>query len=446
MVMVTPRRGGAAGRALRIARLGAGLTASYLGYQVQGLWLNEAGAEKARRTFGRKQGRRIRDELAALRGPVMKIGQMLSMQSHVFSPEVIEELSGLQAQAPPMHPSLMRAQFRNAFGSYPEELFKSFELEPLAAASLGQVHRAVTRDGEPVCVKIQYPAIREAIANDFRALRAATLPARLTRRLPDAILREAEERMIEETDYRKEADNIDFFRAGLAPVPYLRTPKVIRELSAEKVLTMSFVPGRRLDDLLAEKPSQAWRNQLAIRLMELLFRQVVALGAIHADPHSGNYLFDAEGNVGLIDFGCVKRLEPRAVAIFQEVLWRRWAGDPRRTLALGRRLFAGKECPDDKTIRSTMAEIGAAYDIFYPVDESAEVDFGDPKVLRVTMKLGRYIVTKASRFLPAEFLFLSRSELGLYNAMHQLRCRLPMGRVSREMLARFGSRPDFPSA
>jgi hypothetical protein len=443
MVMVTPGKGGAGGRAMRIAWLGAGLAASYLGYQVQGLWLNEAGTERAKQALGRKQGRRIRDELAAMRGPIMKIGQMLSMQSHALPAEIIEELAGLQAQAPPMHPSLMRAQFRNALGSYPEELFKSFDPEAVAAASLGQVHRAVTRNGEPVCVKIQYPAIREAIANDFRALRAATMPVRLTRHLPEALLREAEERMMEETDYRKEADNIDYFRAALAPVPYARIPKVFRDLSAEKVLTMSFVPGRRLDDLLAEKPSQTWRNQVAARLMELLFRQVVVLGAIHADPHSGNYLFDADGNIGLIDFGCVKRLEPRAVAIFREVISRRWGGgDPRRTLALGRRLFTGGGRPDEKIILSTMAEIRAAYDVFYPFDDNAEVDFGDPKILRLTTKLGRAIIAKASRYLPAEFLFLSRAELGLYNAMHQLRCRLPTGRLSRELLARFGSRPD----
>ena len=115
-----------------------------------------------------------------MRGPIMKLGQALSMQTQLFDPAVVEELAGLQMQAPAMHATLMRAQFKTAMGKFPEEIFRSFEPEPFAAASLGQVHWAVTKRGEEVAVKIQYPAIHEAIANDFKMLRAAGFPARLT--------------------------------------------------------------------------------------------------------------------------------------------------------------------------------------------------------------------------------------------------------------------------
>src|SRR5436853_4829973 len=110
----------------------------------------------------------------------MKLVQALSMQTHLLGTEIVEELSALQMHAPSMHPSLMRAQFKCALGKYPEEVFHSFEPEPFAAASLGQVHWAVTRRGEPVAVKIQYPAMREAIKSDFQALRTAGFAATLT--------------------------------------------------------------------------------------------------------------------------------------------------------------------------------------------------------------------------------------------------------------------------
>src|SRR5690348_9711014 len=168
--MVKPVRGSVR-RAARLMQLGAGLAGSYLAYQLQRPLLDPERARGRRQDLRRQHARKVRQELQELRGPIMKVGQALSMQTHFLGADVIEELSHLQMQAPPMHPTLMRAQFKNALGKYPEEVFRSFNEEPFAAASLGQVHWAVTRPGEEVAVKIQYPAMREAIESDFRALR-----------------------------------------------------------------------------------------------------------------------------------------------------------------------------------------------------------------------------------------------------------------------------------
>jgi predicted unusual protein kinase regulating ubiquinone biosynthesis (AarF/ABC1/UbiB family) len=128
------------GRAARLAKMGAGLAGSYLAYQLQRPFMDESEIHDRRQTLRKNSARKIREGLQDLRGPMMKLGQALSMQTHLLDAEVIAELANLQMQAPPMHPTLMRAQFKTAFGKYPEDVFRSFEAEPFAAASLGPVH------------------------------------------------------------------------------------------------------------------------------------------------------------------------------------------------------------------------------------------------------------------------------------------------------------------
>ncbi|MDB6040137.1 MAG: putative protein kinase, partial [Verrucomicrobiales bacterium] len=223
-------KGKPAGRATRLAQLGVGIAGSYISYQLQRPFLDDKRRLEKREAMGIKSARQIREQLQTMRGPIMKVGQALSMQTHIFTPEVIEELSNLQMQAPPMHPSLMRAQFKSSFGRYPEEVFRSFEEQPFAAASLGQVHWAVTRSGDKVAVKIQYPAIREAIESDFKMLRKAGFLARMTGHLEDSIISEAERGFLEETDYLKEAQNIQYFQKHLRPLSFVRVPAVYAEL------------------------------------------------------------------------------------------------------------------------------------------------------------------------------------------------------------------------
>src|SRR4029453_11103458 len=211
-------------------------------------------------------------------------------------------------RAPGMHPSLARAQFKGTLGKYPEEMFREFDPEPFAAASLGQVHRAVTFHGEKVAVKVQYPAIRSAIESDLKLLRSAALPGRVTGHVPSALLDEIARGLLEETDYLREAGNLDYFREGLAGLDFVTVPSVHRELTTDRVLTMSFVEGESLSDWLKRKPSQALRDLTGARLFEFYETQLQHLRVIHADQHPGNFLFQPDGRFGLVDFGCVKRV------------------------------------------------------------------------------------------------------------------------------------------
>jgi predicted unusual protein kinase regulating ubiquinone biosynthesis (AarF/ABC1/UbiB family) len=327
-------------------QLGASLAGSYLAYQLQRPFFDEERATGQRKALRLKQAKQVRQELQGLHGPIMKVGQALSMQTHFLGAELIEELSALQMQAPPMHPTLMRAQFKGAFGKSPEEVFRSFEPEPFAAASLGQVHWAVTKSGEDVAVKIQYPAMREAIESDFQALRAAGFAARLTGHLQESVIREVERGILEETDYHKEARNIEHFGKALAPLDFIRVPKVHRELSSDQVLTMSRVPGLRLQDFLKTNPSQELRDRLGAGLTRLFFFQLFRVQALHADPHPGNYLFNNDGTIGLVDFGCVKYLKPEVVPCYAQFWSREWVHDSRVYAEIIRVIFGPKVSPN----------------------------------------------------------------------------------------------------
>src|SRR5207302_748015 len=277
------------GRALSMASMGAGLAGSYVGYLLQRVFLGEAKGRIKLKSTHTRAARRMAEQMQALRGPAMKLGQMLSLQTGVLPDEILTELATLQMEAPGMHTSLVRVQIKGSLGREPEEIFKNFTTEPFAAASLGQVHHAITREGQRVAVKIQYPGIRRAIENDFRLFRTFAKPAQASGHIPKLAIDEIEKQIVAETDYVREADNIEFLANSLAPLSFVKVPHVFREYSSDKVLTMSLMTGRHLEDFLAQRPSQTLRNQLGAHLFELFYFQLLKIEAFHADPHWGNY-------------------------------------------------------------------------------------------------------------------------------------------------------------
>jgi predicted unusual protein kinase regulating ubiquinone biosynthesis (AarF/ABC1/UbiB family) len=420
-------------RAARLMQLGAGLAGSYLGYQLKRPLFDKERADEHRQKLRRKQARQVRQELQELRGPVMKLGQALSMQTHFLGAELVEELSALQMHAPPMHPSLMRAQFKSSLGKYPEEVFRSFEPEPFAAASLGQVHWAITKRGEPVAVKIQYPAMREAIGSDFQALRTAGFAARLTGHLPEAVIEEVQRGILEETDYLKEAQNIDHFKRALAPLEFVRVPSTYPALSSQQVLTMSRVPGMRLQDFLKTNPSQEIRDKLGSGLTHLFFFQLFHVHALHADPHPGNYLLNKDGTIGLVDFGCVKYLQPEVIRCYAQFWSRQWVRNPKIYGDIIRVIFGSKVSPEEPRVRRCMNGIKQFYDEFHPLDSGAKpLDLADARFMEGLAKLAKILI--GNKFLSPEFVFLSRTESGMCNLLHILKARVPTTKIVRQWM------------
>ncbi|HJU91459.1 MAG TPA: AarF/ABC1/UbiB kinase family protein [Pyrinomonadaceae bacterium] len=422
-------------RALRMASMGAGVAGSYLGYILQRAFVGKAEGERKLKSTHTRAARRMRDEMQSLRGPAMKLGQTLSLQTAILPDEILAELASLQMEAPGMHPSLVRVQMKRGLGREPEEIFEKFTPEPFAAASLGQVHEAKTREHERVAVKIQYPGIRQTVENDFKWFRTVTKPGQASGYIPKEIIDEMQKQMLAETDYRLEADNIDFFREKLSPLSFVEVPRVFREYSSDKVLTMSFVRGRHLEQFLAQKPSQKLRDQLGTNLVELFYFQLLKLGAFHADPHWGNYLFNDNATIGLIDFGCAKKLQPAALKYLHSVFLYpgdRHAPEFRRLLETNYRA-QGKKL-STPAYRALVSFSEKFYRNVYPPERQQQkrFDFADKTFLtdyiREATKLFR------TKHVMAEFLFMARAEMGLYHTLHALKARVPTSDIVRKYL------------
>ncbi len=423
-------------RALSIASMGADVAGSYLGYLLQRAFLGEERASRKLKSTHTRAARRIRDEMQSLRGPAMKLGQTLSLQTGTLPDEVLAELATLQMEAPGMHPSLVRVQVKGSLGREPEEIFKDFAPEPFAAASLGQVHRALTREGQRVAVKIQYPGIGQSIENDFSLFRAVSKPAQASGHIPKEAIDEIQEQIVAEIDYRREADNIEFFEQRLAPLAFVKIPRLLRQYSSDKVLTMSLMPGRHLEDFLAQRPSQKLRNQLGAHLFELFYFQLLKVEAFHADPHWGNYLFNDDASIALVDFGCVKYLRPESVAYLRSVFLypgARDSADFRRLLERHYELAGEKLLPAAR--RALISFADNFYRKVYPPESEKQspFDFGNAEFLQDYLRESKNLFR--TKGVLTEFIFMGRAEMGLYQTLNRLGARVPTSQIVRKYLS-----------
>ncbi len=244
--------------------------------------------------------------LGAMKGVLMKIGQMASYVDDGLSPAVRRTLSRLQDSVPPMSAELAAGVVREELGLPPEEAFARWDPEPIAAASIGQVHRALTHDGRAVAVKVQYPGIAETIAADLgnvallRRMLRISAPAQDV----DALIAELRDRVLEELDYRREAENQRLVAAYYDGHPTIMVPKIIDELSTRRLVTSELADGARFAELA--QWSQQERDLAAETIYRFTFRSLYDVHAFNGDPHPGNYLFHGGGRVTFLDFGLVK--------------------------------------------------------------------------------------------------------------------------------------------
>jgi predicted unusual protein kinase regulating ubiquinone biosynthesis (AarF/ABC1/UbiB family) len=248
--------------------------------------------------------------LGAMKGVMMKIGQMASYADGGLSPAFRRTLARLQDSVPPMTPQLAAAVVAEELGAPPEQAFARWDPRPIAAASIGQVHRAVTLDGRAVAVKVQYPGIAETITADLRnvALLRRMLRVAAPAQDVDALLSELRERIGEELDYRREAASQRLMAAYFDDHPTIHIPAIISELSTRRVMTSELSDGARFAEV-ATWP-QRERDLAAETIYRFVFRSLYEVGAFNGDPHPGNYLFHRGGRVTFLDFGLVRHFTP----------------------------------------------------------------------------------------------------------------------------------------
>jgi predicted unusual protein kinase regulating ubiquinone biosynthesis (AarF/ABC1/UbiB family) len=248
--------------------------------------------------------------LGTMKGVLMKIGQMASYVDDGLAPQVRRTLSRLQDSVPPMSAELAAQAVKEELGGPPAQVFAKWDPVPIAAASIGQVHRAITRDGRAVAVKVQYPGIAETISADLGnvALLRSLLRVAAPNQDVNALIAELRERIAEELDYQREAENQRMFAAYYDGHPTIDVPKIVDEMSTARIVTSDLATGARFGELITWP--QREKDLAAETIYRFVFRSLYEAHAFNGDPHPGNYLFHRGGRVTFLDFGLVKHFTP----------------------------------------------------------------------------------------------------------------------------------------
>ena len=301
---------GAMSRLWVLSGLHTQIALAYTFHWIRGWFTGAEEQERRRLETHLAVAMKLLETMGYLRGAVLKAGQTLANFRDLVPDEIVDTLSRLHFQAPPMHFSLFREQVHSELNGDPEEVFASFDTEPFAAASLGQVHRARLKTGEDVAVKIQYPGIARTIRSDLRNILTLMAPFRLTKDFENnkQQLQTLFEALELETDYEHEARLTEAARALFTEDDGIVVPRVFPQFSTRRVLTLEFVEGMHADQFLKSNPSQELRNRFAEKIMRAWYRLLFSGRLDYIDWHPGNFLFQADGQLGLIDFGCVREL------------------------------------------------------------------------------------------------------------------------------------------
>jgi len=307
-------------RRAELARVGSRAGADFALHRARRVF---AGAERQAaldEQFQLRTAAQVAETLGNMKGAFMKLGQMASYLDVGLPDHVRDALAGLQQDAPPMAADLAAGVVERELGTPPDRLFLEWDPVPIASASIGQVHRAITRDGRAVAVKVQYPGVDDAIRSDLQS--AGVIFGAMGMALPGfeagPLVEEIRARVIEELDYALEARNTQLFADFYRDHPFIHVPDVVPALSSPRVLTTELAEGVRFDTLLTWDQDE--RDLAAETIYRFVFRSLYRLAAFNGDPHPGNYLFRPGGHVTFLDFGLVKRFSPPELDVFGDMI------------------------------------------------------------------------------------------------------------------------------
>jgi len=294
-------------RNVAVARTTAKVGASYATHQARRATASPEKQAELDAAFELKTAEEVVSVLGNMKGALMKIGQMASFLDDGLPEPIRDALATLQSDAPPMSSELAAKVIEDELGAPPEKVFAEWDPKPLSAASIGQVHRAVTQDGRAVAVKVQYPGVAKAIMADLdnSQMLFMVLNMMFPGLDPKPIVQEIRDRLSEEVDYRLEAKNQADFHRWYADHPFIHVPAVLPEYSTERVLTTELATGVRFSEM-AETWSYEEKQMAAETIYRFVFRSLWSFKAFNGDPHPGNYLFNPGGQVTFLDFGLVK--------------------------------------------------------------------------------------------------------------------------------------------
>ncbi len=379
--------------------------------------------------------------LGGLKGPIMKVAQLLATIPDLIPPEYAAELQKLQSEAPPMGAAFVKRRMQAELGPQWQSRFGSFDLNPAAAASLGQVHRATTKDGEKLACKLQYPDMQSAVEADLKQLE---LVFALHRRMDPAIdtreiAKEIGERVREELDYEREAKHAALYAQTLSDVEEVRVPGVHLELSTRRLLSLEWLEGEKILGF-TEAPVEI-RNRLAVAMFKAWWHPFSHAAVIHGDPHLGNYtVFSEDGEargINLLDYGCIRIFHPRFVGGVVD-LYRGLQADDRARIVHAYETWGFKSLSNELI---DILNIWARF-IYAPLlDDRVRTVADGVKPgeygRRQAFEVHKALKEKGPVTVPREFVFMDRAAVGLGAVFLHLKAELNYHRLFENEIERF---------
>ena len=418
-------------RASKLITTGVKIGGNYLKYYGEKI----TNPESARDNLNTNNAEDIYDGLKNLKGSALKFAQMLSMEKNFLPQAYVEKFSLSQFSVPPLSAPLVIKTFRKYFGKSPLDMFDTFDANAINAASIGQVHKA-TADGKNLAVKIQYPGVAESISSDLALVKPIAMTMfNIQAKDSDKYFTEVETKLFEETNYTLELAQSNEVAKACAHIPNLIFPKYYEQYSCERVLTMDWMTGKHLSEWVKTGPSQESCNKVAQALWDFYMFQVHQLKKVHADPHPGNFLVDADENLIAIDFGCMKQIPDSFYKPYFELAETENLNDPAvyKEKLYELEILLAKDTP---------AEIKYFSHLFYEIlslltqpFQSETFDFSDEQFFGKLAAIGeRYANDKELRKMNVNrgskhFIYINRTFFGLFSLLHDLKATVTTAQI-----------------
>ncbi|MBN8520845.1 MAG: AarF/ABC1/UbiB kinase family protein [Alphaproteobacteria bacterium] len=378
--------------------------------------------------------------LGNLKGPLMKVGQILATIPDALPEEYARELQHLQSNAPPMGWPFVKRRMKSELGTDWEQRFRKFEHDACAAASLGQVHKAITHDGQAVACKLQYPDMKSAIEADLKQLKLIfSLYERYDQAIrTDDIHQELSARLYEELDYHLEAKHCRLYVHMLKDETGVHVPDVIPDLSTTRLLTTGWLEGEKILNFV--EASLETRNQLAMNMFRAWYVPLYHYGVIHGDPHLGNYTVRKDFSINLLDFGCIRVFPPGFIGGVIE-LYHALLHDNRDQAVHAYETWGFKNLSTEQidilNIWARFLYAPVMDDRVRPIGERSGGVYGRETAQKVHEALRAASKASGSVKIPREFVFMDRAALGLGSVFLHLKAEINWYRVFNELIADF---------
>lgn len=429
--LATPKK-----RFFKLAGMTASVASRYTRTRVKGIFSSPQQKTEDMAELYQQLGWQVVETLGELKGAAMKVGQVVSQMQHLLPEEFASELAKLQQQAPPMPFEVIEHQVHREFGFPVQRIFASFDRKPFAAASIGQVHRATTREGQQVVVKIQYPGVDESCESDLKHLKRALQLGgllKVDKKALDAVFEEIRQGLMRELDYEQEADNLSYFKKRHQADKGIVIPSVVESYCTARVLTLSYEPGDSIKEVKAPRYSKEVINIIGHRLFDTMARQIFEFNRVHSDPHPGNFAFRPDGTLIIYDFGSVAHIEPAIISVYLDVIDAALKGDFRQLdkalIKLGVRVADGP--PVDDSFYQLWLDV-----LLQPLLEGESFDYGLSSLQGEIKKHRAEIFNYWGAFQPAaDTLFINRVIGGHYLNMAELGVEASFGESVRKLIA-----------